>query len=479
MPLSISEDFTISAGQRLLIENDQIGILLRHPHAAPVQPPPPTLTIRGEFAFRGSGTNGWWTAIQFDENSGGWGNSEIGNQTHTAIHITASGVVDVEGGRYIRGVYSPGYNGDFINEGRFEVRSIDPSGVAEGLGSPHGSSFDFTNSGTFRVVAPNQATGVVLAYGGNFVNSGLVEVIGGTFAVGLSTHGFTPASSFQNTGTLRAITTQSTGQAQSIALKAVLVGTGGEFIINNSGVIESAMWAIKCESSGSPVSRAREIVLNSGEIIGDIDLFLGYDEIINTGLIRGNVYLGGENDIYDGRDGELIGAVFGGDGADEIYGGTLGEVLGGDAGDDVIHGGGGDDRLEAGNGRDQLFGEEGDDVLFLFAGPDDDLVDGGAGYDIVELWAKRSDFKIVETVEGILLAGQWGTALLRNVEEISFSDETWAPGLIICPPLTETHAGAKASEALVLPAMDALAAIDPWDLATMMNGTTSTTGWIW
>ncbi len=484
MPLSIAEDYMIAAGQRLLIDNDPIGILLRHPHVVPDQPPPPTLTIHGEYAYRGSGTSFWSTALQFEYSSGGWSNSEIGNQTHVAIRISETGVVDVEGGRFIRGVFSEAYNGDFVNDGRFEVRCTDPFGIADGLGTPHGTSFDFINRGTYRVLSLNEAKGVTLANGGNFVNSGTFEVLGGTSAIGLHTSGGGGATQFLNTGTIRVLTDIAGGEQRTVALQYGHLDDYPNdrpeltFVIRNEGLIESNGWAIKGIHNFSPMQRARDVLLNSGEIIGDIDLFLGNDEIVNTGRIEGDVYLNGDNDIYRGQDGLLIGSVFGGDGHDQIFGGDLDEYLAGDGGDDIIHGGGGDDRLEGGRGRDQLFGEDGDDVLFLFAGPDDDLIDGGAGYDVVELWAKKSDFEIIETSDGILLAGQWGKALLKNIEAISFSDGIWSPGLIVCPPAPEAEGAPKTPEAPLVPVVCELESIDPRDLATTINPTAAGGDWI-
>lgn len=90
------------------------------------------------------------------------------------------------------------------------------------------------------------------------------------------------------------------------------------------------------------------IVRNSGTISGPNGSFFeasggAIDRVINTGEMLGNVVLGGGNDYYDGRKGDVDGTVFGGDGNDVLYGGAEDNIIEGDAGKNTLMGGQGND----------------------------------------------------------------------------------------------------------------------------------------
>lgn len=118
----------------------------------------------------------------------------------------------------------------------------------------------------------------------------------------------------------------------------------------------------------------------SGDIVAYRGTDRGVDRVTNSGLILGNVELGGSDDRYEalGR-GRIEGRVYGGDGEDTLLGNGGNEWLSGDNGDDFIRGGGGRDMLNGGMGHDRLWGGAGNDILYGLEG--NDTLHGGAGND--------------------------------------------------------------------------------------------------
>jgi Ca2+-binding RTX toxin-like protein len=105
----------------------------------------------------------------------------------------------------------------------------------------------------------------------------------------------------------------------------------------------------------------------------------------------GNDYLvgGGSNDDLRGGDGDdtLNGEsdpdlLTGGLGADIIYGGDGNDYIYGEGGNDLLIAGGGNDHLYGGDGADSLYGGDGDDRFYQISS---DYVDGGAGFDTIDL----------------------------------------------------------------------------------------------
>jgi len=143
---------------------------------------------------------------------------------------------------------------------------------------------------------------------------------------------------------------ESDGNAVSVGLRTV----AGSIV--NTGTIIGGDHAIV-----SNLFRAMSVE-NTGEIIGDISL-QSFDpvEVINNGLIRGDVTLGNKADIYQGRKGVVDGTVLAG------------------IGEDSLKGGGADDAFFGQGGQDELFGRGGDDLLF--GGELGDKLKGGGGAD--------------------------------------------------------------------------------------------------
>ena len=97
--------------------------------------------------------------------------------------------------------------------------------------------------------------------------------------------------------------------------------------------------------------------------------------------------MGGDDVIVGGTGGDdLAGgggddALMGGDDDDRLTGGAGADLVMGEAGDDVVDGGAGDDLLLGGIGADTIFGRDGDDRLL--GGDGDDVLHDGSGRDVL------------------------------------------------------------------------------------------------
>ena len=103
--------------------------------------------------------------------------------------------------------------------------------------------------------------------------------------------------------------------------------------------------------------------------------------------------------------------------AETINGTAQDDSIFGDNGNDLINGGAGDDYIDGGNGSDTISGGAGNDVI-----------DGGNGQDTLVLAGKRSDYRVMEGLNGAIIvrdlrAGRPdGEDRLFSVERIQFSD---------------------------------------------------------
>ncbi|MCT0198877.1 hypothetical protein KQ313_04175, partial [Synechococcus sp. CS-1325] len=171
------------------------------------------------------------------------------------------------------------------------------------------------------------------------------------------------------------VTVMATGSVLSTTGNAItLAGTGTE--VSNSGQINGKRYGV--QSLGGAMT-----VNNSGTITGSLGAILGgsgIEKVVNAGTLLGTVTLGGGTDLYDGRLGQITGAVFGDAGADtlfggakadEFYGGLDADVLRGGGDDDLLNGGLSDDKVFGGSGDDSLLGEDGADRLTGQSGDDD------------------------------------------------------------------------------------------------------------
>lgn len=256
----------------------------------------------------------------------------------------------------------------FHNDGAWTVTS-----VTHATGAAMAYCLDFANTGELRVAGGEGALGVEMEFG-KVDNQGLIEVRGGAgAAIGLLWGGSDQPLS--NSGRIVAVDRE--GASDSVALQ-LSARDDAVYVINNSGLIRSTDFAIRELQVVSPYQTAVETVVNSGKIVGVVDLGLGDDTLSNSGAIRGDVLLGRGDDLYDGGLGRLHGDLYGGIGDDTLVGGRSGDTIHGDDGFDG--GQDGDDRIEGGRGADSLFGDDGDDTLE--GGKGTDTLSGGAGKDV-------------------------------------------------------------------------------------------------
>lgn len=164
---------------------------------------------------------------------------------------------------------------------------------------------------------------------------------------------------------------------------AITVGGSGFYEtlnLNNVGIIEGYSYAIN--------SSAVSVINNSGSIYGFYGVYLSEyaDTINNSGLITGNIYLNGGNDIVDTRLGIVNGRINGGSGDDIIYGSlTNRNVLDGNAGEDLLTGGDADDIFIGGAGADEMIGGGGIDAASY------DTASGPVIVDLLSPWLNTGD----------------------------------------------------------------------------------------
>jgi Ca2+-binding RTX toxin-like protein len=150
-----------------------------------------------------------------------------------------------------------------------------------------------------------------------------------------------------------------------------------------------------------------KVVYNSGLVEAEgqsyVSFDLATDRLVNSGIMQGDVQLGGGNDLYNGSGGRVTGTVFGQDGDDRFVPGASAEIFDGGAGIDTLDFRGTDgvkvalddsmvftataagdtysgieDILGSRNGADDLTGDDFANALFGLGGADV-LIGGGGG----------------------------------------------------------------------------------------------------
>ena len=181
---------------------------------------------------------------------------------------------------------------------------------------PIASTYAITNSGTIAATGggtirtypywygtdvkyTDPAVGLSVSTGnavtGTIVNSGTIEATGAT-AVAILVTG--TGLDLTNAGTIRG------GTGTVLAADDLLADTIGSTLL--AGAIQT-------------VGSANDRIVNTGTIIGSIDLGSGDDAIENRGMIEGNVFLGAGDDSFLQRaDTMLIGTVDAGQGNDRL-----------------------------------------------------------------------------------------------------------------------------------------------------------------
>lgn len=250
------------------------------------------------------------------------------------------------------------------------------------------ADFEVTVSTTFPGAAPN--LNIVSSQGFTIDGNGDLVTSSGTFSFqngqvetlilsGVDAPFILPlvdVTASQNSGFVVFVRDPNTGQVQYPATLDVQTVNNGVVRVN----FDAAAYIFTVtDLNGAPVFAAPSTInfvddiMNEGLIDGDIFTGLGDDIIINTGSIMGDIDMGEGNDTFTmGTGGTLSGTVNGGNGDDVLMGGAM---------SDDLYGDGGDDTLSGGQGSDNLFGGEGDDIL-EGGGGGADVINGGAGFDL-------------------------------------------------------------------------------------------------
>jgi Ca2+-binding RTX toxin-like protein len=110
-----------------------------------------------------------------------------------------------------------------------------------------------------------------------------------------------------------------------------------------------------------------------------------------------------------------ITAIDGGGGNDNITGSATADVLIGNIGNDTLNGGDGNDTLNGGAGTN--------------------ILNGGLGSDVAQYTSTRSAYTVTQNTNGSYgIAGSGVNDTLTNIENVQFSDGTFAVSALIAPP---------------------------------------------
>ena len=210
--------------------------------------------------------------------------------------------------------------------------TIDVSAAGRAGGISHATTFStydqVFNTGTITVHGAGQSTGIAFDMLGHPLSGEPVIVNSGDITV-----------------------TDETGGMDSAGL---FLDVSSRAIVWNSGTISADYSIFVITRSVSSLSTDNLTVYNSGDLLGDIKTTSYGDTVVNEGLIVGSVELQGGDDLFDGRGGELTGAVDGGNGNDVLLTGVGAQTLSGGLGEDVLSGGAGTDILIGGEGSDSF-----------------------------------------------------------------------------------------------------------------------------
>ncbi len=171
-----------------------------------------------------------------------------------------------------------------------------------------------------------------------------------------------------------------------------LFGAGGSSLTNAGTITSVQAWGVDLAEVNS--FQGVITTVNTGTIQGGTGSYLGSvndDDLVNFGLMIGDVDMGDGADIYDARTtGEVLGEINGGAGNDTITGGVEADIIDGGTDNDRIKAMGGDDIIKGGDGVDNIFAGEGNDEIIAGKGDDmmrgglgDDTLTGGAGKDVL------------------------------------------------------------------------------------------------
>ncbi|WP_425040367.1 calcium-binding protein [Primorskyibacter sp. S187A] len=310
-------------------------------------------------------------------------------------------------------------NGTAIRAGENDIVTITQTGQI--LGTANGSEGIFLGGGnTIATVSGfvEAADIPIFSFGGasdetdrvTITTTGVVQV-----ASDRDSNGFSAAVGMSG----------STGTTTILENYGTIMGTEAALTGFNTAV-SNASFSFDAPRFLNPDTMIEMQFTNGGIVIGDVLLLGGEDSITNFGSVDGSVFLGNENDRYDGRGGLVTGFIQGENGNDTLIGGaqtdnmTGGEnsdLLFGRDGDDLLSGDGGTDTINGGGGNDDLFG--GNSADRISGGSGDDIINGDSGTD--ELYGNSGDDTILGGTANDTISGGSGDDDLRggnNADEI-------------------------------------------------------------
>ncbi|MGH6736630.1 MAG: calcium-binding protein [Methyloceanibacter sp.] len=217
-------------------------------------------------------------------------------------------------------IFGTGSSHEVLIYGTVANPVTNPILLGDNVASDSGETVTIKPGGQVHAFELGSVAIVFFAMNSHVTNQGLIAAPDGSGIV-LGGESATTASTIVNSGTIDA---GLNAIARNIASTETLV-------LQNSGLISGGDAAYAPFGGGNP--NARDLITNTGQMIGDILLAAG-------------------NDVYNGAQGRLSGDVFGGAGNDVITGGIDHDTFFGDDGNDTLTGGLGRDRLTGGADRD-------------------------------------------------------------------------------------------------------------------------------
>ena len=382
MPIVVTSTRTIASNEVLTLEAPR-GFLFQ-----PATPATTTLTLAGRASLTtGVYANATIAGIYVDQSA-----------ARAVIEITTTGRLTLLSTHadnvFMYGVQDFGGATSFFNAGLLDVQGrVFVTGVYSMT-----SDFDFTNSGLLTVRGDIWAYGAQLPFNSVVSNSGLIEVHGGQRAIGLQLQNGNTGNPedclFINAGSI--IARAGAGSLSIGVLTSQQGVTGRVDRYFNTGLISADLAFVVAESGDLDEGGRRESLVNHGQIEGDVLMGRGDDAVVNSGVMTSNIDFGEGADLYDGRGGHLIGAVFGGTGTDTLHGGDDDDWLFGEQGEDRIFGGGGDDLIDGGRDSDVIDGGVGFDTLSYASAT------GGVQLDLRGGFATGSGIDMITGIEGVI-----------------------------------------------------------------------------
>lgn len=324
-------DFTVVAGATYTGNN---GITLGYDQGVPPMEYPATLT----YAFTNNGT--------ISNTGTGSGDSQaFFSVNNTTFRNTGTISADAQGSGSATGAWVVTGTTQAVNTGVISARAQSGGALALVLGG-EGPGFDILdNKGTITATsAGGEADGVTSQNFCQWTNDGTVSVNGGNGALAVNLGDNAVGStdnSFTNNGTIIAKVAQTSQNAAiGVAINGTLNNTGtitGEYsaivtasdssyahaTINNSGTMNgdilevTTFWA----KNSSLLSMFDLNNAATGQINGSVSVDPGEvwgSNIVNQGVITGDITLAGGNDVIDTRGGTVLGTIDGGGGVDTV-----------------------------------------------------------------------------------------------------------------------------------------------------------------